>query len=142
MPSSAVSGVGTTFGRADTQATSEPTFTSISEINSIVGPNKSRSTFDVTSLDSTGGYREFKPGFRDGGEVTLGMNFTIAGYDTMNDDFEDDSSREYRITFPNTEATTMDFDAYVTSLGIGTPLDDKITADVTLKITGQVRIDT
>ena len=36
---------------------------------------------DVTSLDSSGGYREFIASFRDAGEVTLNMNFTLASYD-------------------------------------------------------------
>ena len=138
-PSNAFSGVGTTFKRADTITSSDPTFTAIAEINSIDGPNKTRDTIDVTSLDSVGGYREFITSFRDGGEVTLEMNFTLAGYNTLNDDFESEDAREYKITLPDTGNTEFDFDAYVTALGLGIPMDDKVTAPVTLKITGPIR---
>ena len=138
--SDAFSGVGTTFGRANGIASSLPTFTTIAEVNSIDGPNKSRDTIDVTSLNSTDGYREFIPSFRDAGEVSLEMNFTQAGYIIMTDDFETEDSREYRITLPDTGGTLIEFDAYVTSLGLGIPMDDKVTAPVTLKITGPVRI--
>jgi predicted secreted protein len=140
MASSAFSGVGTTFSRADTITTSDPLFTAIAEINSIDGPNKTRETIDVTSLDSEDGYREFITSFRDAGEISLEMNFTEAGFIVMNTDFESEDAREYRITLPNTEATILEFDAYVTSLGMAVPLDDKVTAPVTLKITGPVRL--
>jgi len=92
----------------------------------------------VTNLDSSGGYREFIAGFRDGGEVSLTMNFTKTGFDDMNTDFESDSSVNYQIVLPDTGNTTFDFAAYVTSLGMSVPTDDKVTASVTLKITGQV----
>lgn len=138
MSSNAVSGVGTTFKRSD--MTSSPTFTAIAEINSIDGPNKSRDTIDVTSLDSTGGYREFIASFRDAGEVTLEMNFTRDGYVDMNDDFESDTLVDYKITLPDSGNTELDFSGLVTSLGLGIPLDDKITAPVTIKISGQVTL--
>ncbi len=137
MASSAISGVGVKFQRSDT-GTSSGSYSDIAEINSITGPDKSRATIDVTSLDSTGGYREFIAGFRDGGEVTLQMNFTRNTYDDMNDDFESDSLVDYRLVMSDASKTTFDFKALVTAIGLAIPLDDKITAPVTLKISGQV----
>lgn len=136
--SDAVSGVGTLFKRSD--MASAPTFAAIAEINSIDGPNKSRDTIDVTSLDSTGGYREFIASFRDGGEISLEMNFTRDGYVDMNTDFETDTLVDYQIVLPDTGATTLDISGLVTSLGIGIPLDDKITAPVTIKVSGQITL--
>jgi predicted secreted protein len=121
---------------------STPTFSAIAEINSISGPNKSRATMDVTSLDSTGGYREFRASFRDPGEVQLSMNFTLATYTLLNDDFEDESPRDYQIVFPDTGETTFEFSGLVTAMGSAVPLDDKVTATVTIKITGPVNINT
>ena len=72
--SNAFSGVGTIFKNGD--GSSNEGFAAIAEINSIDGPNKTKSTIDVTSLDSTGGYREFISSFRDAGQVVLNMNFT------------------------------------------------------------------
>jgi predicted secreted protein len=131
--SNAIAGVGTKFRRWD-----GTNWVDIAEINSINGPGKSRDTIDTTSLDSTGGYRTFKGGFRDGGTVTLGMNFTRETYDLMNTDFESDDLQNYEIYLPDAENTSFEFEALVTELGLAIPTDDKITADVTLKVSGQV----
>jgi len=137
--SNAFSGVGTTFRRATGASSSAGSvFETIAEVNSISGPNKTRGTIDVTSLDSVGGYKEFIASFRDAGEVSLEMNFTRDGYDDLNDDFESDSSVEYRIVLPDTGATQFDFTGYVTGLSMAIPMDDKVTASVSIKITGQV----
>lgn len=134
--SNAIAGVGTKFRRWN-----GTNWVDIAEINSITGPTKSRDTIDVTSLDSTGGYREFIGGFRDGGTVTLPMNFTRDTYDTMNTDFESDDLQNYEIYLPDDENTSFEFEALVTELGLGIPADDKVTADVTLKVSGQVTIN-
>lgn len=136
--SNAISGVGTVFKRSNMM--SSPTFSAIAEINSIQGPDKSRETIDVTSLDSTGGYREFIAAFRDAGQVQLEMNFTRDGYLDMNDDFEVDTLVDYQIVLPDTGNTTIDFSGLVINLGLAIPLDDKITAPVTIKISGAVSI--
>ena len=138
MSSSAISGIGAVFNRGD--GTSDESFSAIAEVNSIGGPDKSRDTIDVTSLDSTDGYREFIPGFRDGGEVTLNMNFTRDGYIAMNTDFESDDLVNYQIVFPDVGETTFDFAALVTNITNVIPMDDKISMDVTLKISGPVPV--
>lgn len=131
MSSDAFSGVGTVFKRGAE---------AIAEVNSISGPNLTRNTIDCTSLDSTGGYREFIAGFRDGGEVTLNMNFTMASWQDFKDDFDLDTSVAYSIVLGNTEENTFGFDAFITSLGLAVPMDDKVTSDVTLKIDGAIAI--
>lgn len=140
MVSNAFSGVGTKFMRRVSSGSSSTDWVQLAEVNSITGPNKTRATIDVTSLDSAGGYREFIASFRDPGEVTLNMNFTLDSYDDMNADFESDSTNDYQIILPDTGNTTFDFAGYVTSLGMAVPLDDKVSADVTIKLTGQVTI--
>lgn len=133
MASKAISGVGTLFRRWNGSA-----FENISEVNSITGPSKTRDTIDVTSLDSVGGYREHIPGFRDGGQVQLNMNFTRATYDKMNTDYESSALGYYQIVLPDTEHTTFDFAGFVTELPLSISADDKITADVTIKVSGRV----
>jgi predicted secreted protein len=134
MPSNAVAGVGTIF-----QKWSLTTFTweHIAEINSITGPGNTREQIDVTSLDSTGGYREFIGSFRDGGTVALGMNFTRATYEAMLADFESNVVQNYEICLPDTDLTTIEFAGFVTELPLSITPDDKITADVTIKVSGQ-----
>ncbi len=138
--SNAFAGVGATFERQDD--TSSTVYAAIAEVNSINFDGMKSEMIDVTSLDSTGGYREFKRGFRDGGTVTLEMNFTFAGYEQMRVDFETDTSVNYRIVLPDTTATTFDFAAFVQDAPFSVVPDDKVTATVNLKITGQVTITT
>lgn len=130
--SNAIAGVGTLFRRWSGSA-----WANIAEVNSIQGPNKSRETIDVTSLDSTGGYREFIASFRDGGTVQLTMNFTRSTYDTMNDDFESDTAQSYEIVLPDDENTSLEFVGLVTEVPLSITTDDKVTANVTIKVTGQ-----
>jgi predicted secreted protein len=139
MPSNAIAGVGTKFRRWG--GNTNPNWVDIAEINSIAGPNKSRDVIDTTSLDSTAGYRDFIGGFRDGGTVTLPMNFTRDTYETMNDDFESDDLQNYEILLPDDELTSFEFTALVTELGLAIPADDKVTADVSLKVSGRVVIN-
>lgn len=141
MASKAVSGVGTIFRRWNPLLAPANKWQSISEITSISGPGKSRETIDVTSLDSVGGYKEFIASFRDAGTVTLKMNFTRATYELMNDDFEDDVLKNYEIVLPDVEKTTLEFEGLVTELPLDIPMGDKITADVTIKVSGKVIIN-
>ena len=136
MSTNAVAGVGTEFRRW-TAANWVP----IAEINSITGPGMSRDTIDVTSLDSTGGYREFITGFRNAGTITLAMNFTRDTYETMLNDFESNVLQNYEIYLPDVEHTSLEFQGLVTELPLSIPADDKITADVTIQISGQVIIN-
>ncbi len=136
MASNAFSGVGTVFKRSD--MASAPVLTAVAEINSISGPDKTRDTIDVTSLDSAGGYREFIASFRDAGTVALEMNFTRDGFEELNADFEIETLVDYQIILPDAGNTTLDFSGLVVDMGMAIPLDDKVTATVSIKISGQV----
>jgi predicted secreted protein len=134
--SNAIAGVGTVFRRWGGSA-----WANIGEINSITGPGMTRDTIDVTSLDSTGGYREFIAGFRNAGTITLAMNFTRATYDLMKADFESDALVNYEIVLPDEDVTSLEFEGLVTELPLSIPADDKVTADVTIQVSGQVTIN-
>lgn len=133
--SNAIAGVGTVFNRGN--GLSSESFSPISEINSIDGLSATAEDIDVTSLDSTGGWREYIRGFRDAGTVVLNMNWTRDNYITMLADFESDDSVNYQIVFNDAGDTTIDFTGYVTELPITIPMDDKVTMTVTIKVTGQ-----
>jgi predicted secreted protein len=132
----AISGVGTQFRRWNGSA-----WANIAEVNSITGPTMTRDFIDVTSLDSTGGYREFITGFRDAGTISLSMNFTRDTYDAFKADFESPDLQYYEICLSDVENTTLEFAGLVTECPITIPTDDKITADVTIKITGEVTVN-
>ena len=129
----AFTGIGTVFYR---QNPSTSAWEVIANINSISGPSSSRETVDVTTLDSTGGYREFIGSLRDPGDISLSMNFLVATYTTMKEDFESSTLRNYRIVLSDTDSTTLEFEGLVTDLPLEVPLDDKVSADITIKISG------
>lgn len=136
MTINATAGKGTIFRRLVNSV-----YEDIADINSISGPSMSRETIDVTSLDSSGSYREFIGSLRDGGEVSLEMNFTRDTFDTLFADFGSDTLGDYEILLPDDENTSINFTALVTSLPLDIPLDDKITCSVTLKISGEVNLN-
>ena len=136
MSSNAISGVGTILHRWSGTA-----WVALAEINNISGPGMTRDTIDVTSLDSTGGYREFITGFRNPGQVTMSMNFTRTNYDTMKTDFESSTLQNYEIVLPDGDKTSLEFEGLVTEMPLTIPPDDKVTIDVTIQISGQVTVN-
>jgi len=131
--SNAFAGVGTRFRRWNSTTTE---WQDIAEVKTISGPGMSRDVIDVTSLDSTGGWREFIAGFRNAGTVVLNMNFTRATYDIMWDDFGDDDVQYYEMILSDSENTTIEFAGLVTELPVNVSADDAVTNDATIQISG------
>lgn len=116
-------------------------FTDIANVTDINGPNISRSMVDVTHMQSTGYYREFKPGLKDGGSVQLALHFVPGdtnGQAAMRTDFENGVLSNYQITFTDAAPTTYQFAGYVESFEIKVPIDSPTMANVTVKITGPI----
>jgi len=138
--SNAISAFGTLLKIGD--GGSPETFTTIAEVTDISGPSLSADTIDVTNHNSAGGYREFIQGLKDAGEVTFTINF-IPTESTHNaatgllKDYEDGTLRNFQLVFPDAGNTTWSFAAVVTGFEPAEPIDDKLAADVTLKISGQ-----
>jgi predicted secreted protein len=137
--SNAQSGIGVQFLRETTH--SGGSYSAIAEILTVAF-SLSRSTIDVTNLDSDSGYKEFITGFREGGEVSMGMNFTYAGFADLKDDFEDDTELNYRISVPGANACTMTFAGRITKIGFNVDTTNAIRADITVIISGEVTLDT
>jgi len=135
MSSEAISGVGTKFYRWSSTSTE---WEAVAEVTSIGGPGMTRESIEVTSLDSVDGYKEFIGGLRDGGSVSLSMNFTRASYALMKADFEDNTRQNYKIVLPDAEETTLEFEGLVMEVPLKVDTGDKITSDVNIKISGKV----
>ncbi len=130
---------GTLFKRATTLSPGN-VFATIAGVTNISGPSRSRETLDVTAHDSPDGYMEFLGGLRDGGEVSLDINYDPAETThDLDDDFEDDTPRNYQIVLlPGTDDEwTWAFAAVMTGLEDEFPYDDKMQRTVTLKISGK-----
>jgi len=96
-----------------------------------------RSTIDVTDHGSPDGWQEFKGGLKDAGEVSLEVNYDPSKHDTLIADFEDDDPRNYKLTFPDPAATTWTFTAILTGFSAEAPVDDKLAASLTFKVSGK-----
>lgn len=122
-------------------ATSE-TFTTIAEVIGITGPALSTDTIDMTNHSSPGNYEEFVGGTLRSGEVTFDVNYipTHATHDASTGllaDYEARTVRNFQLVFPDTGTTTWAFAAVVTGFEPAAPHDDKLSASVTLKVSGQ-----
>lgn len=115
----------------------------IAYVTNIGGPGLARDTLESTHHRSTAMYRTFIKGLKDGGEVSLDLNFDPANA-THNAaagilaDFANDVDiSTWVITWPDTGLTTWTFDGIVTGFEPSAPFDDKLSATVTIKVSGQ-----
>lgn len=125
-------------------------FTAIANVADISGPNTTMETVDTTHLGSTGGYREFLAHLKDGGEITLTCHFdpNHATHDDasgLRSKFDNRTLTNFQIDMSaafSTGDNQIDFAAYVTSLGNSFAVDNVISMDVTLKVSGAVGFST
>lgn len=132
-------GFGTQFQRATTISPGT-TYETIANVTSIGGPDRKRETIDVTAHDSPGQWMEFIGGLKDGGEISLDINYDPAELThDIDDDFDDEAPRNYRvIILPGTEDEhTWQLKGIMTELSDEFPYDDKMGRTMTIKISGK-----
>lgn len=115
-------------------------YAAIGEVTSISGPSLARDAIDATHMASPGGWREFIPGLKDGGEITIEFNFVPGSqsYADLQAAFNSSDAVPFRLTFPDgSPGTTWTFDGIVTGLESDMPVDDKATGTMTVKLTGE-----
>lgn len=138
MPTSAVNSHGTLLKRGD--GGSPETFTTIAEVLDISGPALALGTEDATSHDSNY-WREFIPTIKEGGEVTCDIQYySHTTHDNLVTDFNNRTRRNFQVVLPLSPAETWAFAAYVTGISLSAPVEGKLTASLTLQITGSVTI--
>lgn len=135
--SDALSSQGTYISFGD--AASPNTFTEVGEVASISGPTPDSEEIDVTHLRSTGGFREYLQSFKDGGEISCTANYlpgnaTQDGATGVRSLFLSSAIRGWKITLP--DATDIQFDAYVKSVGMTASVGAKLEFTFVLRVTG------
>ena len=90
-------------------------------------------TVDITTMSSSGGWRQFVPGIKDGGEITVEVLYDETQIDTIEGNIGSSSSA-FTITFP--DGSTWTGSAFITSFSIDNPQDDAISCSITLKVDG------
>lgn len=125
---------GTTFARGDGTTPTE-VFTTLAGVSNIGGPGMSRETIDVTAHDSPDGYREFIGGLRDAGEISIDLNYRPEVHDSLVEDLDAENPINYKLTFP--DGTEWAFPAILTEFEPEAPIDDKLAASATYKVSGK-----
>ena len=108
-------------------------------LKSIGGIEITADTHDVTALNSTGGYREFLSGFKDGGEVACSgfLDGADEGQTEIYTLIQSGETVACQIVFPAKIGKTWSFNAVVTKYATDVDVDDAIKFDMTLKVSGQ-----
>lgn len=140
-------GFGTALQIGDSTNQATANYTTIAQVQDISGPGLSLNTDDVTAHDSPGGWMEFVGTVKDGGEVSFDLVYDPAEGTHENAsggllyELDQKTAKAYKIVFPDTANTAWTFNAFVTAYEPSSPVDGKLAASVTLKITGQPTLD-
>lgn len=125
-----IDGFATTLAR---ETVTPGTYAVIANVTALKPPAIKRNTIDVTAHDSTGQWMEFLGGLKDGGEVSFDVNYAPDLHDVLLADLSI-QGHNWRVTFPDAVAWT--FKAILTGYAPDAPYDDKLSATITLKVTG------
>jgi predicted secreted protein len=115
-------------------------YVELAEVFSVTPPSGTIDQIDATHMQSPDRTREFIPGLKDAGSASCEMNYLP---NSATDQLlmllsVNGEKRSMRITYPN--GVTVTFPASVESYEQNIPLDDKMTAVVSLKVSGAVTI--
>lgn len=135
---SGIDAFGTKLKRGD--GGSPEVFTALASVTDISGPGLSREILDMTAHDSPDGWREKKGGLRDGGEVSVDINYDPSVHNSLVADLNDADPRNYQLEFPDSPPSTWTFKAILKGFEPGAPHDDKLTASVTFDVSGKPTI--
>ena len=126
---------GTTIARSNSD--SPLTYTNIPQVTSIGSVGTDRGLIDVTNLAST--RREYKKAIPDGLEIQIVAQYDPdhATHTALRTDRDSEDAVGFKVTFPDSPATTVTFDAQVTNWTVTSiEIDNVLQLNVTLKPTG------
>ena len=116
------------------------TLTQLDEIISVALPNSQIADVEATHMASPNRRREFIAGLIDDGEGTIEMNY-VPGSATdhlIRPAPTDGATRDYKVVLPVADGTTWEVtgDCIVKGYERNVPIDDRMTATLTIKFTG------
>jgi predicted secreted protein len=121
---------------------SSGSYVTVGEITDVTPPSFSKDTIETTHHASTGGIRTFVGGLVDTGEASLEVNYGVAdaGHVFLRDAAlaANDAPTNFKITYSDSADTTETFAAIVTGFEASSPMDDRMTATITLKVSGGI----
>lgn len=133
MTTNARIGYGTLFQLLT--STGPDVWTTIGEQTNITPPSIAADAVDATHSESPSGRREFIPGLVDEGEVSFDINYEpgAAAFATLLSKLRQVVTA--RLVFPN--SSKWQFSGILTAVAPEAPIDAKMSASVTFKLTGE-----
>lgn len=119
------------------------TYTSIPEVKGLAVPEIQIEYQDATSLDSTGGYREFVAGLKDAGEISIPAGYTSAAYNTAVGYQTNATLVYFKTTLPletgqTTTGDVFEFTGYVSPQLETNAVGDIIAMNINIRTSGTV----
>lgn len=115
-------------------------FTSITELKSVSGPNFSLDVSEASHTASPSAAKEFVAAMIDAGEVTFECNFVMDGTQNLAAgillDLKNRTKRNFQIAWPTATASTISFAGFVTGWSPKVAINDVMTVEIKIKITG------
>lgn len=115
-------------------------FTEVAELLSLSGPNTSVGVVDATHTSSPDSHREFIAGIADGGTIQASFNWKPSdtnGQAAVWTRLQARTKGNWKITWANTDASTLAFAGIITDHSIDTPLDATAKMNLTIKVSGK-----
>ena len=117
-------------------------FQVIGEVTSLTPPSLSVDAVDATHTESESAHREFIAGLVDAGEIKVEMNLVASGVsdDLIRTLMLAREAVQWRIALPGlgSPSPQLSGSGILTNYETEVPLDDKMTATLTVKVTGPV----
>lgn len=117
--------------------------TTITRVMDITGPGLTRDVLDVTDHSSPNGFEEILPTLKRMAEITFSIHYipTDPTHDATTGliSFWQDSAAKLgmKLIFPDDAGTEWEFNGYVVGFVPGAPVAGALTADVTVKPSGE-----
>lgn len=134
MTTAAMIGLGITLEMAD--LATPMTFVAIAEVFNVNPPSQTDDVVEATHYGSPNRRREYIPGLVESGEVSFDMNYVPGSDSDVLINAAQGVEKILRLTFPN--GVSMVFNAIRQGYEKNAPLDDRLTATVTFRVTGDV----
>lgn len=135
--------IGTQKTKVQRGSGSTVVYTDLEEVTDVQLSGVNISTIDTTHLQSTA--KEFIPGLKDNGTLNITCNYVKGTVQqALWDDANQQATSPYKIILDGvgtTDPITIGFDGFVTKYELSGKVDDKVTLQVSLKVTGDITID-
>lgn len=114
------------------------------EVIKIGGPGMKADLKEVTNMASPNTYKEFIAGLREGGQITFEGNYipkeSTNSQINLRTDFESGTLSYWALALPTAGTGIWMFQGYCDGLTPAYPLDDRITVQGTLRVTGKPQL--